>query len=66
MRDAHPAGLLPFADDSGGNYWALDFRRNRDLPAVVFIDHEIEGEDGVIRVASDFASFWARWNGKAA
>lgn len=66
MRDHYPAGLLPFADDTGGNYWAFDFRLTRDPPAIVFIDHEIEGDDGVIAVAPDFASFWAKWNGGTA
>ncbi|WP_294327905.1 SMI1/KNR4 family protein [uncultured Sphingomonas sp.] len=66
MRDYYPAGLLPFADDTGGNYWAFDFRQSQDRPAVVFIDHEIEGEEGVTPVAPDFAGFRARWIDAAA
>lgn len=59
MRDYYPAGLLPFSDDTGGNVWAFDFRRDPDRPAVVFIDHEIEGEAGITPVAPDFAGYWA-------
>lgn len=59
MRDRYPAGLLPFSDDTGGNVWAFDFRRDPERPAVVFIDHEIEGEDGITPVAPDFAAYWA-------
>lgn len=66
LQDYYPAGLLPFADDTGGNYWAFDFRRDSNRPEVVFIDHEIEGEEGVIPVAPDFAGFQAKWAGMTA
>ncbi len=59
MRPSYPAGLFPFADDTGGNYWAFDFRTNPGSPAVVFIDHEIEGEDGVTRKADSLGAFMA-------
>lgn len=56
----YPAGLLPFADDTGGNLWAFDYRANPTAPSIVFIDHELEGEAGVTVVAPDFASLQKR------
>jgi hypothetical protein len=57
MEDRYAAGLLPFADDTGGNYWAFDFRTHATDPAVVFIDHELSGDDGVTPAADSFAAF---------
>ena len=65
MRDHYPAGLLPFSDDTGGNVWAFDFRRDPECPAVVFVDHEIAGEDGITPVAPDIAAYWALVTGAA-
>ena len=56
----YPVGLFPFADDTGGNLWAFDYRANPANPAIVFIDHELEGEEGVTTVAPDFATLLAR------
>ena len=56
----YPAGLLPFADDTGGNLWTFDYRTDPAAPSVVFIDHELDGEGGVTTVALDFASLLAR------
>lgn len=56
----YPAGLLPFADDTGGNLWALDYRVDPASPSVVFIDHELDGEEGVTPVAPDFAALLSR------
>lgn len=60
MMSRYPAGLLPFADDTGGNLWAFDYRINPAVPSIVFIDHELEGHEGVISMAPDFASLLAR------
>jgi hypothetical protein len=57
MEDRFPKGLFPFADDTGGNYWAFDFRANAAEPAVVFIDHEMLGDEGATPAADSFASF---------
>ncbi|GLS42633.1 SMI1/KNR4 family protein [Methylobacterium brachythecii] len=59
MEDRYPAGLFPFADDTGGNYWAFDFRADPANPAVVFVDHEESGADGVTLAADSFAAFMA-------
>ena len=56
----YPSGLLPFADDTGGNLWAFDYRANPDAPSVLFIDHELEGEEALSPVAPDFASLLSR------
>lgn len=56
----YPVGLLPFADDTGGNLWAFDYRADSAAPAIVFIDHELEGAEGVVAVAPDFASLLVR------
>lgn len=58
MADYYPTGLLPFADDTGGNYWAFDLRR-RSAPCIVFIDHELEGEEGLTPIADSFEAFMA-------
>ena len=57
MEDRYPAGLFPFADDTGDNYWAFDFRADAANPAIVFIDHEKMDEDGVTRIADSFDAF---------
>ena len=56
----YPTSLLPFADDTGGNLWAFDYRVDPASPSVVFIDHELDGEEGVTPVAPDFAALLAR------
>lgn len=56
----YPSGLLPFADDTGGNLWAFDYRTNPANPSIVFIDHELEGEAAVTAVAADFGALLKR------
>lgn len=56
----YPAGLLPFADDTGGNLWAFDYRADPSAPSIVFVDHELEGKEGVTAVAPDFPSLLNR------
>jgi hypothetical protein len=57
MQDRYPAGMLPFADDTGGNFWAFDFRRRTANPAIVFVDHEKLDEEGVTHAADSFEAF---------
>ena len=59
IRDYYPAGLLPFADDTGGNLWAFDARTHPEDPAIVFIDHELMGDEAVFPIAPNFDSFMA-------
>ena len=60
MMPRYPVGLLPFADDTGGNLWAFDYRNDPASPSIAFIDHELDGEAGVTAVAPDFSSLLAR------
>ena len=55
----YPKRIVPFADDTGGNYWTFDFRANAAEPSMVFINHEVAGEEGVTRAADNFAAFMA-------
>jgi len=57
MQGYYPDGILPFSDDTGGNYFSFDFRGNSDAPSVVFIDHEFQGEGALIHVANNFELF---------
>ncbi len=57
MQPYYPAGLFPFADDTGGNFWALDLRADPASPTVVFIDHETAGEAGLTRAGDSFDAF---------
>lgn len=52
-RSRMPEGCLPIADAEGGNLVLLDLGDG----SVLFWDHEIEGADGVTRLAADFAEF---------
>jgi len=56
-----PTGVLPIADDAGGNHICLDAREGRDGP-VLFWDHEEgtgepEDESNLYFVAPDLQSF---------
>ena len=59
IRENYPSGLLPFADDTGGNLWAFDARARPGDPAIVFIDHELMSDDAVFPVAPNFDAFLA-------
>ena len=59
MQDRYPDGLFPFAEDTGGNLWAFDFREDAANPAVVFVDHEKMDEGGITWAADSFAAFMA-------
>jgi hypothetical protein len=48
-----PPGMIPFADDPGGNFYVLD-----QDGAVWFWDHELEGDTrAVTRVSDSFEAF---------
>jgi hypothetical protein len=59
IREDSLSGLLPFADDTGGNLWALDARTHPEDPAIILIDHELMGGDAVFPVAPNFDAFMA-------
>lgn len=40
QQDLLPEGVFPFAYDPGGNFLAFDYRTSREMPSIVFLDHE--------------------------
>lgn len=52
-----PKGLIPFADDGGGNLTCFDYRKTKKEPPIVFWVHdEPEGED-IHFIADSFEEF---------
>jgi hypothetical protein len=53
LEDRVPQGMLPFADDPGGNLYLLD-----EVGSVWFWDHELEGRpEAVVRVSDSLDDF---------
>ena len=53
FEDRVPQGMLPFADDPGGNLYLLD-----EVGSVWFWDHELEGRpEAVVRVSDSLDDF---------
>lgn len=52
-----PAGLVPVAEDGGGDFICLDYRGGPERLAVVYWSHEVGGEAGVVPVAETFGDF---------
>jgi hypothetical protein len=44
--DYLPARVFPFAEDSGGSYFAFDYRDTPAEPTILFLDHECLTDDG--------------------
>ena len=63
LQELYPAGIVPFSDDTGGNFMAFDYRGSAGEPAVVFVDHETPGEAGLIPAAKDFEALMAARQG---
>lgn len=40
LEERLPTGVVPFADDPGGNCFCFDFSQDRDNPSIVFWYHE--------------------------
>ena len=60
VGDVLPDGMLPVAEDQGGNLYLLDCRMGPSTGAVYWWDHEQElGEDRVELVATSFPEFLA-------
>jgi hypothetical protein len=55
LKDSVP-GIVPFGDDSFGNYFCFSWAENKDQPAVCFLDHETKE---VTHVAANFGEFLA-------
>jgi hypothetical protein len=55
--DQLPEGLVPFADDGGGDYMCLDYRNKPEAPGVVYWAHERGKHDSVFPLANSFSEF---------
>lgn len=51
--------LIPFGEDSGGNYVCFDYRTS-DEPRIVIYFHELAGEEGLMKVCDTFNDFLQR------
>lgn len=51
-----PKGVVPIAEDGGGNMLCLDYREDssRSTPKVAFWFHEVGGDDGIVPVCDTF------------
>ena len=49
-----PSKLVPIADDGGGNFLCLDYRRT-STPSVAFWFHEVGGDQAVVFVCDTFS-----------
>lgn len=56
MRGDYPEDVVPFSDDTAGNYMAFDFRSGGE-PSIVFVDHNVQGEAGLTPIAPNFEAF---------
>lgn len=52
-----PAGVVPIADDGGGDLVCLDYRASSDEPSVVYWAHEFGGIEGLVPLADTFGEF---------
>jgi hypothetical protein len=59
MKRYYPRGIVPFSDDTGGNKMAFDFRTPGES-SIVFVNHNVGGEDALTFVAPNFTAFLER------
>jgi cell wall assembly regulator SMI1 len=57
LDDQLPEGIIPFADDGGGDMMCLDYREDPGHPKVVYWAHEREKHDSIIPLADSFTEF---------
>lgn len=41
IKEMLPDGVIPFANDPGGNYICFDYNEKGNNPVIVFLDHEL-------------------------
>ena len=58
LKDSLLPKIIPFADDSFGNYFCFDFSKSGE-PLIVFWDHEEKRENALSPVADSFEKFIA-------
>jgi len=49
-----PADIIPFARDPFGNLICFDYRKEDNQPTLVFVDHEVQGEDPTYPICNTF------------
>ena len=59
IKDRLPSRIIPFADDSFGNYFCFDFSQANE-PSIVFWDHEEKTDKALMLVSDSFDNFIAR------
>ena len=54
-----PPGVIPIADDGGGDMVCLDYRATPTgaTPSIVYWSHELEGDEALTPLASTFTEF---------
>ncbi|MBS2970793.1 SMI1/KNR4 family protein [Metabacillus sp. KIGAM252] len=55
-----PSGIFPFARDPFGNKICFDYRESKDSPEIIFLDHELEGEEAIYYVCETFTGLLDR------
>ena len=58
IKDRLPSKIIPFADDSFGNYFCFDFSQANE-PSIVFWDHEEKTDKALTPVTDSFEKFIA-------
>ena len=58
-NDRLPEGIIPFAEDGGGDQICLDYRQGRRQPRVVYWSHEEEKDQSIFPLADSFTEFLA-------
>ncbi len=52
-----PSGVIPFAEDGGGNATCFDYRKNPENPEIVYYYHEHPAGKDILFVAHNFDEF---------
>ncbi len=56
LSDQLPSGVVPFADEPGGDFICFDFRTSA-TPSVVYWMHERNGDEAIAQLAPNFSAF---------
>jgi hypothetical protein len=58
VAEVLPRGVVPFAEDGGGNLLCFNYRQDFDRPSVVFWSHD--GGGALLPVADSFGDLLAK------
>ncbi|APQ60695.1 hypothetical protein PPOLYM_01951 [Paenibacillus polymyxa] len=53
-QDSFTKGIIPFGRDPFGNLLGFDYRFNKEVPLIIFFDHEEIGEEAITPVCDTF------------